>query len=91
MEHKCITCEVVFSKDKKHRYLLKKPWNESKTYACVIILNPHFSDCLRTDTTMNKVMNYLLEIKDKDYGDIYFMGNCFCRILEKDRTLLNVI
>lgn len=83
MEHKCITCEAVFSEDKKHRYLLKKTWNESKPYACVIMFNPHFSDCLRTDTTTNKVMNYLLGIEDKDYGGIYFMN--LYSIMMKDK------
>ena len=84
MERKCITCEAIFSEDKKHRYLLKKTWNESKPYACVIMFNPHFSDCLRTDTTTNKVMNYLLGIEDKDYGGIYFMNLYSIMTSDKD-------
>lgn len=82
-EYECIKCEAIFSDDKKHRYLLKKTWDESKPYACVIMFNPRFSDCLRTDTTTNKVMNYLLGIEDKDYGGIYFMN--LYSIMTKDK------
>lgn len=73
-ECECIKCEAIFSDDKKHRYWLKKTWDESKPHACVIMFNPHFSDCLRADNTTNKIMNYLLGIEDKDYGGIYFMN-----------------
>lgn len=81
-EYECIKCEAIFSDDKKHRYLLKKTWDESKPHACVIMFNPHFSDCLRADNTTNKIMNYLVS-SCNGYGGIYFMN--LYSIMESDK------
>ncbi|MDR0442480.1 MAG: DUF1643 domain-containing protein [Treponema sp.] len=62
-----IKSRAVFSKDEKHRYLLERIWNDKKKKATVIMLNPSFADELKTDQTICKVMNFLIE---KDFGTL---------------------
>jgi hypothetical protein len=62
-----IQTRVVFSKDKKYRYLLERVWNDKKEKATVIMINPNFADELKTDLTVCKLMNFLI---DNDFGTL---------------------
>lgn len=37
-----IQSKVIFSKDKRYRYLLERVWNGEKKKATVIMINPSF-------------------------------------------------
>ncbi|MDN8592776.1 DUF1643 domain-containing protein [Paenibacillus sp. 11B] len=60
-----IQSKVIFSKDKRHRYLLERVWNSEKKKATVIMINPSFADELKTDVSVCKLMNFLI---DNDFG-----------------------
>ena len=44
-----IHTEAIFSSDKKHRYLLKKTWDEKKPACTVITMYPHLDGVLSLD------------------------------------------
>ncbi|MDB3085463.1 hypothetical protein C4097_13100 [Clostridioides difficile] len=67
-----IKSEVVFSKDKKHRYLIKCIWDEDKPKASIILLNPSSANEYKYDNTSMKVINYLVD--NRDYGGIYIVN-----------------
>ncbi|HGZ6207688.1 TPA: DUF1643 domain-containing protein, partial [Staphylococcus aureus] len=46
-----IYTEAIFSKDEKHRYLLKKTWDEKKPACTVITMYPHLDGVLSLDLT----------------------------------------
>jgi hypothetical protein len=66
-EKQNIQVTAVFSKDKKHRFLLKKEWDSSKENITFLMLNPSKADVLRSDNTVNNATNYAI---DKGFGSI---------------------
>ena len=62
-----IQSRVIFSKDKKYRYILERMWNTKKPKAAIIMINPSFADELRTDTTVCKLINFLI---DNNFGGL---------------------
>ncbi len=66
MTDKCVVkTEVVFSDDRRHRYLLKKEWDKSKKKAMVLMVNPSYADGMLLDPTTMYVMNNLYRM---DFG-----------------------
>lgn len=62
-----IQSKAIFSIDRKHRYLLERCWDDRKKKATVIMINPSFADELKTDLSILKLMNFLI---DHDYGTL---------------------
>jgi hypothetical protein len=62
-----IKSKVILSKDKRYRYLLERVWNSGKKKATVIMINPIFADELKTDVSVSKLMNFLI---DNDFGTL---------------------
>jgi hypothetical protein len=52
-----IHTEAIFSSDKKHRYLLKKTWDEKKPACTVITMYPHLDGVLSLDLTTVPLLN----------------------------------
>ncbi|MCC0693370.1 DUF1643 domain-containing protein [Clostridioides sp. ZZV14-6387] len=67
-----IKSEAVFSKDQKHRYLIKRIWDENKPKASIILLNPSLANEYKYDNTSMKAINYLVD--NKEYGGIYIVN-----------------
>ncbi|MEN2011305.1 DUF1643 domain-containing protein [Staphylococcus hominis] len=78
-----IYTEAIFSKDEKHRYLLKKTWDEKKPACTVITMYPHLDGVLSLDLTTVLIFNQLVNFEQ--YGAVYFM-NLFSNI----KTLENL-
>ena len=63
---------VEYSKDKKHRYSLKKIWDSEKPIATVIMLNPREkTDALYQDKSIILFMNYCI---DNNFGGMYVIN-----------------
>nr|BAB83491.1 unnamed protein product [Staphylococcus hominis] len=58
-----IHTEAIFSSDKKHRYLLKKTWDEKKPTCTVITMYPHLDGVLSLDLTTVLILNQLGEFR----------------------------
>ncbi|WIF94454.1 DUF1643 domain-containing protein [Caminicella sporogenes] len=71
-----IKTEAHFSKDGKHRYLLKKEWNKNKKKAMVIMINPSSADGMLIDPTTMYVINNLSKL---DFGFVDIV-NMFSKI-----------
>lgn len=67
VEKTTLKTEVMFSEDKKHRYILRKEWSKEKPRACVIMINPSSADGLLIDMTTQLVVNNLSKL---DYGSV---------------------
>lgn len=52
-----MTTEAVFSKDGKHRYLIRKVWNKDLPKAAIILLYPGYANELTCDTTTMLCVN----------------------------------
>lgn len=61
-EKNLIKTEVVFSRDKQHRYLLRKEWDKNKSKAMVIMINPSIATEVLIDHTTMYVMNNLFKL-----------------------------
>lgn len=66
-EKSTIKTEVVFSDDRKHRFLLRKEWDRSKKKATVIMVNPSYADAMLFDQTTMYVVNNLHRL---DFGGV---------------------
>ena len=42
IERENIKCEVAYSDDKKHRFMLKRVWSKDKPIACVVTIQRIF-------------------------------------------------
>lgn len=63
---------VEYSKDKKHRYSLKKIWDSEKPIATIIMLNPREkTDALYQDKSIILFMNYCI---DNNFGGMYVVN-----------------
>ncbi|SHH84017.1 hypothetical protein SAMN02745135_02356 [Caloranaerobacter azorensis DSM 13643] len=71
-----IKTEAYFSKDGKHRYLLKKEWDKRKKKAMVIMINPSSADSMVIDHTTMYVINNLSKL---DFGSVDIV-NMFSKI-----------
>ncbi|EHR83806.1 MULTISPECIES: DUF1643 domain-containing protein [Staphylococcus] len=72
-----IHTEAIFSSDKKHRYLLKKTWDEKKPTCTVITMYPHLDGVLSLDLTTVLILNQLAN--SERYGAVYLV-NLFSNI-----------
>ena len=72
-----IRTEAIFSKDEKHRYLLKKTWDEKKPACTVITMYPHLDGVLSLDLTTVLILNQLAN--SERYGAVYLV-NLFSNI-----------
>ncbi|WP_053036700.1 DUF1643 domain-containing protein, partial [Staphylococcus haemolyticus] len=72
-----IHTEAIFSSDKKHRYLLKKTWDEKKPACTVITMYPHLDGVLSLDLTTVLILNQLAN--SERYGAVYLV-NLFSNI-----------
>ena len=72
-----IYTEAIFSKDEKHRYLLKKTWDEKKPACTVITMYPHLDGVLSLDLTTVLILNQLAN--SERYGAVYLV-NLFSNI-----------
>lgn len=66
-ENATIKSSVTLSDNKEYRYNLSRIWDESKSKATVIMLNPSTADMLKTDRTVMNLTNFLV---DKDFGSL---------------------
>jgi hypothetical protein len=58
---------AAFSKDLKHRYYIKKVWNEEKPVASALMYNPSLANAVMVDDTVG----YLMRVVDShDYGGL---------------------
>lgn len=65
--------DAIFDKDKNHRYILTRIWNENKPFVMFIGLNPSTANATEDDPTIRSVQR----IANKNgFGGIY-MVNCF--------------
>jgi hypothetical protein len=71
--------KVLFSDDKKHRFLLRREWNEEKKSAMVIMINPNTADTLNVDLTTMLVLNNLNKL---GFGSVNIV-NLYSRIMPK--------
>ena len=67
--------EAVFSKDNKHRLLLKKVWNAKQPKATVITKFPNYNGVVKVDLTSQLIVNHLSDT----HGGVYLM-NLFTNI-----------
>src|SRR5699024_12528496 len=69
--------EAIFSKDKMHRYLLKKTWDIDKEVLTIITMYPHYDGVINVDLTTQLIIN---KVSEKDeYGGVNFI-NLFSNI-----------
>ena len=66
-----ITTEVIFSDDKKQRYLLRKEWDSKKRKAMVLMINPSSAGEISIDFTTMYVINNLVNL---DYGSVEILN-----------------
>lgn len=71
--------KVLFSDDKKHRFLLRREWNEEKKSAMIIMINPNTADTLNVDLTTMLVLNNLSAL---GFGSVNIV-NLYSRIMPK--------
>lgn len=75
-----VITEAVFSKDNKHRYLLRKSWDNTKPKAAIILLYPGYANTLLCDTTTMLTNN---QITSLGFGAVDIL-NIFSLIGSKD-------
>ena len=80
-----IYTEAIFSKDEKHRYLLKETWDEKKPACTVITMYPHLDGVLSLDLTTVLILNQLAN--SERYGAVYLV-NLFSNI--KSQKISNI-
>ena len=80
LEKETIKCEVAYSDDRKHRYMLKRVWNKEKPIACVITIQPSMANNLSMDMTTFLTINGVANLED--YGGIIIV-NLFSIITSK--------
>ena len=80
LEKETIKCEVAYSDDRKHRYMLKRVWNKEKPIACVITIQPSMANNLSMDMTTFLTINGVTNLED--YGGIIIV-NLFSIITSK--------
>ena len=67
VEKTVLKTEAHFSKDRKHRYLLRKEWDKAIPRACLLMINPSDADGIVIDMTAQLVVNNLLRL---GYGSV---------------------
>jgi hypothetical protein len=72
LEKETIKCEVAYSDDRKHRYMLKRVWNKEKPIACVITIQPSMANNLSMDMTTFLTINGVTNLED--YGGIIIVN-----------------
>jgi len=79
-----VKSEAKFSKDKTHRYLLEKVWDEEKPLATIIMLNPRKqTDALYLDKSVMLFMNFCIS---QGFGGIYIV-NLFSFMCDSEKKL----
>lgn len=73
---------AIFSRDKKHRYLLSEQWDESLPKAAILMINAGKADTIRMDTT---TMLCVSNAYDNGFGGIDIV-NLFSSILSDAPT-----
>ncbi|MCT4510003.1 MAG: DUF1643 domain-containing protein [Tepidibacter sp.] len=76
IEKSTIRTEACFSKDRLHRYILRKEWDKNKKKAMIVMINPSYADELLMDYTTMYVINNLLKL---GFG-VVEIANIFSRI-----------
>lgn len=79
IEKSTITTEVHYSKDRSHRYLLLKEWNNSLKKATIIMLNPSSANTVAMDLTTMYIINNISKL---GYGSVEIV-NIFSRLNEE--------
>ena len=74
--------ETIFSDDRRHRYLLRKEWDASKTSAAIIMTNASTADLLTLDYTTLYILNNLAKL---EFGSVDIVN-----LVSKMTTKLNV-
>ena len=77
-----VKTEVIFSDDRKHRYLLRKEWESKKPRATIIMTNPSTADMLTMDYTTLYIMNNIVKL---NFGAVDIVN-----LVSKMTTKLNV-
>ena len=75
--------DAHFSEDRKYRYALWRIWDESKSCAMFIGLNPSTADEEKNDPTVSRCQNWA---REWDYGGLC-MANIFAYRATKPRDL----
>ena len=70
-----IRVDIAFSDDGKHRYYLRKIWDESRPIALVVSKSAGFDNGVTETTTQNILTNNLYDL---DYG-----GFCLCNLFSE--------
>ena len=80
LEKENIKCEVYYSDDKRHRFMLKRTWCKEKPLACVITIQPSLANNLCMDMTTFLTINGVSNLED--YGGVIIV-NLFSIITNK--------
>jgi len=75
--------DALISNDKKHRYSLKRIWDNEKPKVLFIMLNPSLANNHKDDPTIRRLINFT---KQLGYGGFY-VGNLFSHITPYPKDL----
>lgn len=83
MKESNIQRDALISNDKKHRYSLKRIWDNEKPKVLFIMLNPSLANNHKDDPTIRRLINFT---KQLGYGGFY-VGNLFSHITPYPKDL----
>jgi|SRR5690625_3506326 len=85
IKEQIIKSKAIYSDDEKYRYSLTKTWNESKSKATFIGINPSDATELIMDKTVMNLMNHLIS---NGYGKVEIV-NLFAYRSKDQKKLVN--
>lgn len=85
MKESNIKRDALISSDKKHRYSLKRIWDDKKLKVLFIMLNPSLANSDKDDPTIRRLINFT---KQLGYGGFY-VGNLFSYITPYPKDLVD--
>lgn len=85
MKESNIKRDALISSDKKHRYSLKRIWDDKKPKVLFIMLNPSLANSDKDDPTIRRLINFT---KQLGYGGFY-VGNLFSYITPYPKDLVD--
>ncbi|MCL2578706.1 MAG: DUF1643 domain-containing protein [Oscillospiraceae bacterium] len=78
--------EVIFSDDKKNRYLLRREWDNKKPKATIIMTNPSTADLFSVDYTTLYILNNLLKLDFGGVDIVNLVSICTTKLSVKELT-----
>ena len=78
--------EVIFSENRKHRYLLRREWDSKKARATVLMTNPSTADLHSMDYTTLYILNNLLKLDFGSVDIVNLVSTCTTKMVLKELT-----